>query len=103
MDDAEILTAQQEAAKLAAIEDERGMRYLMGSGEGRRMIWKLIEIAGVYRGTFHTDRGVMSYLEGKRAQGLLLLDLIGLHCPEQYEKMRQENLATTDTTGNETP
>jgi hypothetical protein len=64
---------------------------MMGTPDGRRVMWRALERAGVYRTTFsgeETHRTAM--LEGRRALGLELLADIMEFCPESYQLMQVE-------------
>jgi len=60
------------------------------SRSGRRMLWRLLEFAGVFHSTFSTDAMVMAFNEGKRAQGLMLLADIHAVDPDGYILMAKE-------------
>ena len=68
------------------IED---FKWLMGTVQGRRFVWRLLEKAGVFRSTFRPD-SEMVFLEGLRNMGLLLIADIHETCPEKYHVMVRE-------------
>lgn len=73
---------------------EGDIKWLMGSPRGRRIIWWLISAAGVYRSTFDIndpDPSKMSFREGYRNFGLMLLNVLTAYCPELYHAMLKEN------------
>lgn len=74
-----------------AKEKEDDFRWLMGSKRGRRIVWGLLEEAGVFRLSFNTNAMSMSFAEGNRNAGLRTLMQIHTLCPELYPTMIKEN------------
>lgn len=70
--------------------EEQDFKWLMGSRRGRRIIWRTLERAGVFRLTFNTDAMLMAFAEGNRNEGLHTLQLIHAICPELYTTMVNE-------------
>jgi hypothetical protein len=66
------------------------VKWLMSSKRGRRIVWRQLERAGVFRLSFDTTAMVMAFNEGQRNGGLALLALINAHCPERYLEMLTE-------------
>ncbi len=62
----------------------------MKTRSGRRLLWRLLEMAGVYRSTFSQDALVMAFQEGQRNQGLMLLTDIHAVDPDGYILMAKE-------------
>ncbi len=62
----------------------------MKTRSGRRLMWRLLEMAGVFRSSFATDASVMAFQEGKRNQGLVLLSDIMAVDPDGYILMAKE-------------
>lgn len=67
-------------------------RWLMGSKRGRRIVWRLLEQAGVFRLSFNTNAMQMAFAEGNRNFGNRTLALIHAHCPELYPQLVRENV-----------
>ena len=65
------------------------IKWLMKGKQGRRIAWRLLEQAGVFRSSF-TGNSETFFREGMRNMGLMLLAQIHEHCPEQYTLMVQE-------------
>lgn len=85
--------AKAEQARRNKLERETevdDLKWLMGSKRGRRIVWGLLERAGVFRLTFNTNAMTMAFQEGCRNAGLYLIAMINTHCPEQYQAMLQE-------------
>jgi hypothetical protein len=69
------------------IED---LAWLMKSKRGRRVMWRLLSNAGVYRQSFTGDALSTAFNEGQRKTGLRLLTLLLAHCGDAYGSMVQE-------------
>lgn len=63
---------------------------LMQDAGFRRFVWRLLEQAGIYHSSFRSDALQMARCEGRREQGLMLLDLISSITPEEYILTQQE-------------
>ena len=70
--------------------EESDIKWLMSSKRGRRLVWRLLEQAGVFRSSFNTNAMAMSFAEGNRNYGLQLLNLVHTLCPELYPTMIKE-------------
>ena len=78
--------------------EEADVKWLMSQKRGRRMAWRILDHAGVFRSTFAANAMQMAFAEGNRNGGLRLLSLIHSACPEQYHVMMKEH---QDDTGND--
>ena len=67
------------------------IKWLMSSPRGRRLVWWILGIAGIYRTSFSSSRNVTDFNEGGRNIGLKLLARVNDHCLDQYELMFQEH------------
>ncbi len=65
------------------------IKWLMSSPRGRRIIWWLLDIAGVHRTSAPCDAG-MAFREGGRNIGLQVHARVIEHCPDAYIQMLQE-------------
>lgn len=94
-DPADVLSTEEAQAAEAQKARERqqqeieDFKWLMGTVPGRRIVWRLLEKAGVFRSSFRPDNS-MAFLEGQRNIGLLLICSIHEHCPEKYHVMVKE-------------
>jgi len=77
--------------RLAKENEEADIKWLMGNKRGRRVLWRLLDQAGVFRSSFNTNAMSMSFAEGNRNYGLRTLALIHEQCPELYPTMMKEN------------
>lgn len=85
--------AKEEAAtrnKLAKDTEESDVKWLMKGRQGRRIVWRLLEQAGVFRLSFNTNSMQMAFNEGNRSYGNRLLAIIHASCPELYPVMLKE-------------
>lgn len=80
---------QSEAAKLAREVNANDWRTQMASKIGRRLIWSLLDKAGVFRTSF-TGNSETFFKEGMRNMGLFILDEIQTHAPEALALMLAE-------------
>jgi hypothetical protein len=80
--------------KLARETEESDLKWLMGSKRGRRIMWRLLDQAGVFRLSFNTNAMQMAFAEGNKNAGLRILAMIHTLCPELYPVMVKE--ATND-------
>ena len=70
--------------------EESDVRWLMGNKRGRRILWRLLDQAGVFRSSFNTNALSLSFAEGNRNYGLRTLAMIHSLCPEHYSTMIKE-------------
>ncbi|STV76004.1 Uncharacterised protein [Klebsiella pneumoniae subsp. rhinoscleromatis] len=66
------------------------IRFVMGSEQGRRVIWGVLEQGKVFSACFAGDPQVTAFNEGQRNLALALFQRVMAHCPEQYLKMAAE-------------
>lgn len=77
--------------KLSKDTEESDFKWLMGQKRGRRIVWRLLDRAGVFRSVFNTNAMTMGFAEGQRNYGLHTIGLIHTLCPELYPVMVKEN------------
>jgi hypothetical protein len=85
-------------AKLARDTDESDFKWLMSSKRGRRVVWRLLDRAGIFRSSFSTNAMAMAFTEGQKNEGIRLLGQIHTLCPELYPVMTKEALHDNRTT-----
>ncbi|EDO2581037.1 hypothetical protein CXC73_03825 [Salmonella enterica] len=82
--------------KLLAQRDIDDIQFVMGSEQGRRVIWSLLEKGQVFGACFNVDPHITAFNEGQRNLALVLFQRVMAHCPDQYLKMaaeaREDNL-----------
>jgi hypothetical protein len=69
------------------IED---IKWLMAHKAGRRLAWRLLERAGVYRTSFNNSGSITAFNEGQRNMGLFLLAELQEISPDNYLAMIKE-------------
>lgn len=79
-------------ARLDRETEEADLKWLMSSKRGRRIIWRILDRAGVFKLSFNTNAMTMAFSEGSRNEGLRTLALIHALCPELYPVMIKESL-----------
>ena len=84
--------AKAQSAKLSRDTDESDFKWLMSTKRGRRIVWRLLDRAGIFRSSFNTNAMAMSFAEGQKNEGLRLLGQIHTLCPELYPTMTKEAL-----------
>jgi len=62
----------------------------MGNKRGRRIVWRLLSDAGLFRTSYNTNALAMSFAEGNKQHGYKLLAQIDAICPEHYPTMVKE-------------
>lgn len=76
--------------KLAQQTEAEDVKWLMSSKRGRRIVWRVLDRAGVYRLSFNTNSMTMAFNEGARNEGLRMLSTIHAASPEMYPLMQKE-------------
>jgi len=87
--------------RLTRETEESDIAWLMARKQGRRIVWRLLDQAGVFRLSFNTNSMQMAFNEGNRNFGNKTLALINAICPELYTVMQKENAndRSTDDSG----
>ena len=93
---------KKSAERIDRQNEESDIKWLMSSKRGRRLVWRLLEQAGVFRSSFNTNAMAMSFSEGNRNYGLQILNMIHTLCPELYPTMikEQKNVRLADDRAN---
>lgn len=82
---------QSDRDKTKAAQEGDDWKWLMQSKRGRRIVWGLLERAGIFRTSFVGSTNETMFREGERNLGLVLFDQVMTHTPEQYLAMTTEN------------
>jgi hypothetical protein len=84
----------EEAARAKREKDveDADVRWLMSRRAGRRIVWRLLERAGVFRISYQPGMDALTavFNEGKRNEGNYLLGRINELCPDLYVLMTKE-------------
>jgi hypothetical protein len=75
--------------RLAAKIEREDWKWLMRTRQGRRVAWRLLERAGVYRLSYQFDEHT-AFREGSRNIGLMILNALHSAAPESYALMLEE-------------
>ena len=78
------------AAALKRKQQVEDFKWLVAHAQGRRIVSRLLEEAGVHRTSFNHSGSVMALNEGKRHVGLYLLAEILEIAPESYVRLLKE-------------
>ena len=76
--------------RLAKDTEESDFKWLMSSKRGRRIVWRDLDHAGVFRLSFSTNAMQTAFAEGNKNAGLRKLELIHTVCPDLYHVMVKE-------------
>ena len=76
---------------LARDTEAADLKWLMGSKRGRRVVWRLLDTAGVFRLSFNTNALQMAFNEGNRNYGNRTLAQLQAVCPDLYALMAKEH------------
>lgn len=90
IDDEERKAELEAKQDLLAQRDIDDIQFVMGSEQGRRVIWSLLEKGQVFGACFNVDPHITAFNEGQRNLALVLLQRVMAHCPDQYLKMAEE-------------
>lgn len=86
----EAMLEEQKAREIRRVEIG-DLKWLMANAQGRRIVWRLLERAGVYRSSFNHSGSVMAHNEGRRDMGLFLLAEVTEASPSGLLKLITEN------------
>lgn len=81
----------EDRKRIAQANEDEDFKWLMGSKRGRRIVWRLLEQAGVFRISFNTNSMQMAFNEGGRNYGNQVLVRVHALCPELYPVMQKES------------
>lgn len=95
------IRAQEEAkdqrdarSKLDQQNESEDFKWLMSSKRGRRIVWRQLERAGVFRTPFNTNAMLMAHACGEKNEGLKMLAQVLQLCPERFPEMLSEQAKT---------
>lgn len=87
------------AERLARKTEIADLKWLMSSKQGRRIMWRLLEMSGPFRMSFDTNAMRMAFNEGSRNMGNRLFNEVMTLCPEMYPVMAKEQENDRDGNG----
>lgn len=88
----------EELKRIVQHNEDEDFKWLMKSVRGRRIVWRLLEEAGVFRISFNTNSMQMAFNEGGRNYGNKILDQVHKLCPELYPTMLNEATRLKEST-----
>lgn len=84
--------SRDESARVVREQTERSdIEWLMSQKQGRRIVWRQLDEAGVFRTTFSESPERMAFNEGFRNAGLSLLNKVMACSPDAYVQMMKES------------
>ncbi len=86
----EAVLDEQKAREVRRLE-VGDLKWLMANAQGRRVVWRLLQRAGVYTSSFSHSGSVMAFNEGRRDMGLWLLAEVSDASPSGLLKLITEN------------
>lgn len=89
--DAAQVAKRQGEEKRRRDRDADDMRAVLGTDQGRRVIWRLMEHCGVFRSTFTGHGARDAFNEGARNVGLFVMGEMIAADPDALTSMMQES------------
>jgi hypothetical protein len=84
--------ARARKSRSEAVSEADDIKWLMSGKRGRRVMWRLLDRAGVFRSSF-TGNSETFFREGQRNIGLAYMAQVHEFSPETYQSMVEENRA----------
>ena len=79
----------EQTRKVERDQEKADFAWLMSDKRGRRFMWRMLEVTGVYRSSF-TGNSETFFREGARNVGLKLISDIHEFAPDAYTTMLEE-------------
>jgi hypothetical protein len=81
----------EDARNLKRLSEDSDFLWLMSTEPGRRIVWRLLDLAGVFRLSYAGEAThATAFAEGSRQIGNVLLADIHRLCPARYHEMVTE-------------
>lgn len=90
MDEDQLRAENERKQRDLAQREIDDIKFVMGSPQGRRVVWDVLESGRVFAAIPPMDALAMAFNEGQRNLALALFQRVMAHCPEQYLKMADE-------------
>ena len=90
-------TFEQDLADKLAEREREDLRAVLDTAAGRRVLWSLLDAAGVYGASYTGEAISTAYAEGRRAIGITLLQKIEDLAPGSFLTMQREVLDEKQT------
>lgn len=82
---------EKATSEIARQQEKNDVGWLMTHKEGRRIVWRVLSRAGIYRIAYHQNDRDEAFQLGQQFLGFEALAEINTVCPNLYIKMLQEN------------
>jgi hypothetical protein len=82
--------ADRLAAQARRQQELEDIKWLMSHKAGRKIAWRLLDKAGVFRTSFSPNGSQTFFNEGQRNIGLFVLGEVMEACPERFAEMQKE-------------
>lgn len=89
-----------EATRQQRLREESDFKFIMGSKQGRRYVWRLLGMTGLFRNPFAGEPGATAFRCGEQNIGQQVIAEIHGLCPERYIDMLKEAQQDERTTRN---
>ena len=83
IDDEERKAELDAKQQLLAQRDIDDIQFVMGSEQGRRVVWSLLEKGQVFGTCFNVEPHITAFNEGQRNLALVLFQRVMANCPDQ--------------------
>jgi hypothetical protein len=80
----------EQEAKRRRARELKDIKAVMGTIEGRRVVWSILDSAGIFKTSFTGETNSTIFNEGQRNGGLRLFSDIMESCPDLYLNMADE-------------
>lgn len=87
---ARVAEAEEAVARERRRKELEDLRWLLGHPQGRRIISRLLDEAGVFRSSFNHSGSIMAFGEGKRHMGLFITSELLEASADGYMKVLKE-------------
>jgi hypothetical protein len=93
-DEGSLQEAKEQDTEARRQEHERevaDLQWLMGDAKGRRFMWRLLSVTGLFRNPFVANAtDTTSFRCGEMNVGQRFLSSVHEHCPDRYQQMVRE-------------
>lgn len=87
---------EAKATRQQRLREESDFKFIMGSKQGRRFMWRLLGITRLFQNPFAGEVGATAFRCGEQNIGQQLLAEIHGLCPERYVEMLKEHQQDDD-------
>lgn len=80
----------KQRAKLRREREVSDLKAVMSTPEGRRFVWRLLDLGQIFESRFRMNSLEMAFVEGNANLATAIYADIDAECPELFLKMRNE-------------